>query len=166
MQKYFVVPHLWHVSSALLLLCILVAAPLIFTLFDMPHATSQPFMMLSFTSYTPHPPLHLSELHMVLMWGCESMTHFVEACECSHCWTVSLGIWPASNSFLKWNLEIGKLVYRLCWAKCIQGDLRRRMVEFLFFFSFGKFLSPCCKMNATRYFSPVQIKRNSTAIAQ
>ncbi len=45
----------------------------------MPHANNWSFMMLSFTSYAPHPPPHLSELHMVLMWGCESMTHFVEA---------------------------------------------------------------------------------------
>lgn len=60
------------------LLCILVAAPFIFTPFDMPQAPNKQLMKLSFTSYTPHPPLHFSELHMVLMWGCESMTHFVE----------------------------------------------------------------------------------------
>lgn len=34
---------------------------------------------------TPHTRLSISELHMVLMWSWESLTHSVEACERSHC---------------------------------------------------------------------------------
>lgn len=44
--------------------------------------------------------------HMVLMWGRESMTHFVRLRERSHCWRSGF---TTCTDFLKWNLDTEKL---------------------------------------------------------
>lgn len=117
--------------SDLPLLCTVAAAPAIFTLFDMLHAPQRSFMMLSLTSSTPHPSLHL--------WAAYGFDVELRVNDtlCRGMWMESLlkqqglGSQPARNGFLKWNLEIGKLIYQPHWAKHIQGDLRRRMADLL-----------------------------------